>query len=75
MRELANIAWEKREGGIPKQHDLDTVVRQFSESNYKFGGKGPVLLVDLTALVIPPQTQVGEVDETIAQMPVIGTAR
>jgi microcystin degradation protein MlrC len=46
LRELANIAWEKREGGIPKQHDLDTVVRQFSESNYKFGGKGPVLLVE-----------------------------
>ena len=27
LRELANIAWEKREGGIPKQHDLDQVVR------------------------------------------------
>src|SRR5690349_16431136 len=46
LRELANIAWEKREGGIPKQHDLDQVVREFKESNYKFGGKGPVLLVE-----------------------------
>ena len=46
LRELAGIAWEQREGGIPKQHDLDTVVREFKESNYKLGGKGPVLLVE-----------------------------
>jgi len=46
LRELAEIAWKKREDGIPKQHDLDTVVREFKDSNYKFGGKGPVLLVE-----------------------------
>jgi microcystin degradation protein MlrC len=46
LRDLANIAWEQREGGIPKQHDLDAVVREFKESNYKFGSKGPVLLVE-----------------------------
>jgi microcystin degradation protein MlrC len=46
LRELAAIAWEMREGGIPKQHDLDQVVREFADSNYKFGGKGPVLLVE-----------------------------
>ena len=46
LRELGGIAWEMREGGIPKQHDLDTVVRDFKESNFKFGGKGPVLLVE-----------------------------
>ena len=41
LRELAQIAWNLREGGIPKQHDLDQVVRDF-----KPGGKGPVLLVE-----------------------------
>ena len=46
LRELAQIAWDMREGGIPKQHDLDQVVREFAGSNYKFGGKGPVLLVE-----------------------------
>lgn len=46
LRELARIAWDMREGGIPKQHDLDQVVREFAGSNYKFGGKGPVLLVE-----------------------------
>jgi microcystin degradation protein MlrC len=46
LRELAQIAWDMREDGIPKQHDLDQVVREFAESNYKFGGKGPVLLVE-----------------------------
>jgi len=46
LRELAQIAWDMREGGIPKQHDLDQVVREFADSNYKFGGKGPVLLVE-----------------------------
>ena len=46
LRKLAGIAWEMREDGIPKQHDLDQVVREFADSNYKFGGKGPVLLVE-----------------------------
>jgi microcystin degradation protein MlrC len=46
LRELAQIAWDMREDGIPRQHDLDQVVREFAESNYKFGGKGPVLLVE-----------------------------
>ncbi len=41
LRELAQIAWDMREGGIPRQHDLDTVVRDFRP-----GGKGPVLLVE-----------------------------
>jgi len=41
LRELAGIAWEMRQGGIPHQHDLDQVVRDF-----KPGGKGPVLLVE-----------------------------
>src|SRR3984957_127654 len=41
LRELANIAWTMREGGIPRQHDLDQVVRDF-----KPDGKGPVLLVE-----------------------------
>jgi len=46
LRELGQIAWDLREDGIPKQHDLDTVVREFKDSNYKFGGKGPLLLVE-----------------------------
>jgi microcystin degradation protein MlrC len=41
LRELGGIAWEMRQGGIPHQHDLDQVVRDF-----KPGGKGPVLLVE-----------------------------
>ena len=41
LRELAQIAWDQRQGGIPHQHDLDQVVRDF-----KPGGKGPVLLVE-----------------------------
>jgi microcystin degradation protein MlrC len=41
LRELARIAWAMREGGIPRQHDLDQVVREF-----KPDGKGPVLLVE-----------------------------
>ncbi len=45
LRELAQIAWDMRAGGIPPEHDLDTVVRDFKENN-KFGGKGPVLLVE-----------------------------
>jgi microcystin degradation protein MlrC len=46
LRGLAKIAWDMREGGIPQQHDLDQVVREFAENNYRFGGKGPVLLVE-----------------------------
>ena len=41
LRQLGKIAWTMREGGIPRQHDLDQVVREF-----KPGGKGPVLLVE-----------------------------
>ncbi len=43
LRELARIAWTMREGGIPKQHDLDQVVREFQENNHS-GAKGPVLV-------------------------------
>jgi len=41
LRELAQIAWDMREGGIPPEHDLDAVVRDF-----KPAGKGPILLVE-----------------------------
>lgn len=41
LHELAGIAWDMREGGIPPQHDLDQVVRDF-----KPGAAGPVLLVE-----------------------------
>jgi microcystin degradation protein MlrC len=41
LEELAKIAWEVRAQGIPKEHNLDTVVRDFVP-----GGKGPVLLVE-----------------------------
>jgi microcystin degradation protein MlrC len=41
LQELSDIAWRMREEGIPKQYDLDQVVRDF-----KPGGKGPVLLVE-----------------------------
>ena len=41
LHELAGIAWQMREGGIPRQYDLDEVVR-----NFKPGAKGPVLLVE-----------------------------
>src|SRR3984885_1890237 len=37
LNALANIAWEMREGGIPFEHDLDAVVRDFVPN-----GKGPV---------------------------------
>ena len=46
LARTGQIAWDMRQGGIPKQHDLDQVVRDFKDSNYKFGGKGPVLLVE-----------------------------
>jgi microcystin degradation protein MlrC len=45
LRELAQIAWELREGGIPKQHDLDQVVRNF-KFDRRARAKGPVLLVE-----------------------------
>ena len=41
LRELAQIAWDMREAGIPPEHDLDAVVRDF-----KPAGKGPILLVE-----------------------------
>jgi microcystin degradation protein MlrC len=41
LKELAGIAWDVREGGIPHEHDLDAVVRDFVPN-----GKGPVLLVE-----------------------------
>jgi microcystin degradation protein MlrC len=41
LRELEKIAWARRAEGIPKEHDLDAVVRDF-----KPGGNGPVLLVE-----------------------------
>jgi microcystin degradation protein MlrC len=40
LRELAAIAWDLRHLGIPREHDLDTVLRDFKP------GKGPVLLVE-----------------------------
>jgi len=44
LRELAGIAWDMRQGGIPQQHDLDKVVRDFKEKNS--ATNGPVLLVE-----------------------------
>jgi len=41
LQGLAKIAWDMREDGIPKEHDLDAVVRDFVPSD-----KGPVLLVE-----------------------------
>jgi microcystin degradation protein MlrC len=41
LAELGKIAWDMRHGGIPAEHDLDKVVREF-----KPGGKGPVLIVE-----------------------------
>jgi len=41
LQELARIAWDVRAQGIPKEHDLDAVVRDFVP-----GGRGPVLLVE-----------------------------
>ncbi|MCX7281045.1 MAG: M81 family metallopeptidase [Alphaproteobacteria bacterium] len=41
LRELEKIAWTRREEGIPKEHDLDEVVRSFVPR-----GHGPVLLVE-----------------------------
>ena len=41
LRELEQIAWQRRAEGIPKEHDLDQVVREFVPR-----GHGPVLLVE-----------------------------
>jgi microcystin degradation protein MlrC len=41
LQELATIAWQQRAGGIPHEHDLDDVLRDF-----KPNPKGPVLLVE-----------------------------
>jgi len=45
LRELAGIAWDLREDGIPKQHDLDQVVHDFKHDRRE-RAKGPVLLVE-----------------------------
>jgi microcystin degradation protein MlrC len=41
LRRMAQLAWEMRRDGIPKEHDLDAVVRNFVPN-----GKGPVIIVD-----------------------------
>ena len=41
LAELAQMAWDMRKDGIPAEHDLDEVVRNFVPA-----GKGPVLLVE-----------------------------
>jgi microcystin degradation protein MlrC len=41
LEELAALAWEMRQGGIPQEHDLDDVLRDFTPRD-----KGPVLLVE-----------------------------
>jgi microcystin degradation protein MlrC len=41
LRRMAELAWEMRKDGIPHEHDLDTVVRNFVPN-----GKGPVIVVD-----------------------------
>jgi microcystin degradation protein MlrC len=41
LRELEQIAWARRAEGIPFEHDLDKVVREFVPQ-----GHGPVLLVE-----------------------------
>jgi microcystin degradation protein MlrC len=47
LREMAGIAWDMRQGGIPHQHDLDEVVRNFKEKKIPAGSKkGPVLLIE-----------------------------
>ncbi len=40
LAELGRIAWDMRHGGIPAEHDLDAVMRDFKP------GKGPVLVVE-----------------------------
>ena len=41
LKELADIAWEMRQGGIPQEYDLDDVLKGFVPS-----AKGPMLLVE-----------------------------
>jgi microcystin degradation protein MlrC len=41
LKQLADLAWEQRAGGIPKEHDLDEVLRDF-----KVDPRGPLLLVE-----------------------------
>jgi microcystin degradation protein MlrC len=41
LRRLGQLAWEMRKDGIPLEHDLDTVVRDFVPN-----GKGPVIVVE-----------------------------
>jgi microcystin degradation protein MlrC len=41
LDELAAIAWEMRSGGIPEEHELDEVLRDF-----KPDARGPMLLVE-----------------------------
>ena len=41
LRRLARMAWEMRQGGIPFEHDLDTVVGGFAPKS-----EGPVVIVE-----------------------------
>jgi microcystin degradation protein MlrC len=41
LQRLSRMAWEMRQGGIPFEHDLDTVVREFVPID-----KGPVIIVE-----------------------------
>src|SRR5580693_5698433 len=41
LHRLAQLAWDMRKDGIPLEHDLDKVVRNFVPN-----GKGPVIVVD-----------------------------
>jgi microcystin degradation protein MlrC len=41
LKQLGDLAWEQRAGGIPKEHDLNDVLRAF-----KPDPKGPMLLVE-----------------------------
>jgi microcystin degradation protein MlrC len=45
LRELEQIAWARRAEGIPKEHDLDDVVRSFVARGHD-SRLGPVLLVE-----------------------------
>lgn len=41
LQQLADLAWEMRKEGVPFEHDLESVVRDFVPN-----GKGPTILVD-----------------------------
>jgi len=41
LRHMSQLAWEMRKDGIPLEHDLDTVVRNFVPN-----GRGPVIVVE-----------------------------